>query len=562
MVNIKVVNNPSFSKSTVKKILIIVLLWVLLGLIIIDRIGWASVSQWREDQATNIWLGYTRNPLDLPVGLISSYDIPNPNGLPLLAIVLSRLPGLLYISAFLGTFQAALILWIVWLVFGTTRLTVIILGPLLSSVFLRAISVEFWGQWLMVSVDLLFFGLVLSYLRQPSVKFIPLMLLILLLPPSLYLAGIVNALVFALIFLLVILYKPPKSSNSGWILSTVAGLAVLVVFLALTWLPYLRAVEWDQIGAIFTGKSTWTQKMLSSALAILRFPRWSIVQWSQGTLAPIYQSSPNILPSSSSYLLTSLGVIQSVIVLLALVSLILYFFTLRRSSRVADSRSQLSLPVNAWIIAIIFSLLCCALSPLLGGPDWTRFERPDQSIQILPFLIFLWFSTPFVFNYAAKPFFSRAATMLSVLFISANLILGCQVIISQLNYRGDYLSEADVPLVQKIQVVDYIAQDWHQTSGEKTIPVYYDLEGRWPWINDMGRSMNQWYPAPMTIGRSFDYEFLRKYGLTNSQEGVQIRLQNEAGYIITYAFESHSSEPASCQHEFGRLLVLKDCPAP
>jgi hypothetical protein len=74
--------------------------------------------------------------------------------------------------------------------------------------------------------------------------------------------------------------------------------------------------------------------------------------------------------------------------------------------------------------------------------------------------------------------------------------------------------------------------------------------------------MKPWYPASMTIGRSFDYQFLRKYGLTNAQEGEQIRSGDEALYTIVYAFESRSIDPASCRHGFGRLLVLKDCPPP
>jgi hypothetical protein len=179
----------------------------------------------------------------------------------------------------------------------------------------------------------------------------------------------------------------------------------------------------------------------------------------------------------------------------------------------------------------------------------------------LPFLLFLWFSTPFVFDQAAKPFLKRAAAALSALYVFANLIVGYQVVTSHLNYRGETLSNADVPLVQKTRAVDYIARDWRQVSASQSIPVYYDLEGRWPWINDMGRRMNQWYPAPMTTGRSFDYELLRKYGLSNSQEGVQVRNEGEGGYTITYAFQYHGDDPAACQHVFGRLLVLKDCPA-
>src|SRR3990172_3844583 len=95
MLNRRTLNEPSPGKLPAKKILTGFLVCFVFGLIIFDRVGWASVAQWREDQATNLWLGYTRGPLDLPVGLISSYDIPNPNGLPLLAIALSRLPGLL-----------------------------------------------------------------------------------------------------------------------------------------------------------------------------------------------------------------------------------------------------------------------------------------------------------------------------------------------------------------------------------------------------------------------------------------------------------------------------------
>jgi hypothetical protein len=560
MLDLKGLIGTYLAKPPARKILFVFLLCLLFGLVILDRAAWASVSQWREDQATNLWLGYTRNPLELPVGLISSVDIPNPNGLPLLAIPLSRLPGLLAISTFVGTVQAALILWIVWLVFGLTRPALITLGPLLSSVFLGAISVEFWGQWLMVSVDLLFFGLALSYLRRPSVKLLPLMLLVVLLAPALYLAGIVNALVFALIFLLLVLIKRPQGSLTGWILGAAASLGILLASLALTWLPYLRTVGGGQIAAIFTGKSSWAGKLSASWHAILRFPRWSVLQWTQETLAPIYQSSSKILPDSATSLLASLGAFQWAAVLLALASLAWFLVSLQSSPGAADSRSPASLPMAAWIIALAFSLLACALSPLLGGRDWTRSKRPDQSIQILPFLLFLWFSAPFVFQRASGRFFGWAAAALSFLVVGANLILGYQVIASHLNYHGDYLSEADVPLVQKIRAIDYIAQDWLASSESRTIPVYYDLEGQWPWINDMGRGMNQWYPAPMTVGRSFDYQLLRKYGLTNSQEGVQIRSQDQAVYTVAYAFEGRAAGPAACRHLFGRLLVLKSCP--
>ena len=85
----------------------IVLLIVVLStiLIVVDRYYWAQIAQWREDQAANIWIGYTAGIGHSPVGLISSRYIPNPNGMILLGSLLSLLPGLFSISIFLGLTQ-------------------------------------------------------------------------------------------------------------------------------------------------------------------------------------------------------------------------------------------------------------------------------------------------------------------------------------------------------------------------------------------------------------------------------------------------------------------------
>ena len=59
----------------------------------------------------------------------------------------------------------------------------------------------------------------------------------------------------------------------------------------------------------------------------------------------------------------------------------------------------------------------------------------------------------------------------------------------------------------------------------------------------------------MTMGRSFDYEFLRKYGLKNQQEGTQLRTFGNARYLVTYAFEDPPQvENIQITHYiFGRL---------
>ena len=60
--------------------------------IFIYRYYWSTVSQWREDQATNIWLAYTKNISDIPVGLLSSKMIPTPNGIIIYGKILGNLP--------------------------------------------------------------------------------------------------------------------------------------------------------------------------------------------------------------------------------------------------------------------------------------------------------------------------------------------------------------------------------------------------------------------------------------------------------------------------------------
>ena len=61
----------------------------------------------------------------------------------------------------------------------------------------------------------------------------------------------------------------------------------------------------------------------------------------------------------------------------------------------------------------------------------------------------------------------------------------------------------------------------------------------------------------MTEGRGFDYELLRRYGLKNEQEGVQLRTFGNGRYLVTYAFEDPPQVKTGrvTNHIFGRLRV-------
>ena len=59
-----------------------------------DRTLWTDITQWQVDQATTMWVGLNFSYRDMPIGLISSLGIPNPNGMMYLSKLLTKFPNL------------------------------------------------------------------------------------------------------------------------------------------------------------------------------------------------------------------------------------------------------------------------------------------------------------------------------------------------------------------------------------------------------------------------------------------------------------------------------------
>jgi hypothetical protein len=179
-------------------------------------------------------------------------------------------------------------------------------------------------------------------------------------------------------------------------------------------------------------------------------------------------------------------------------------------------------------------------------------------------LLIFWFLTPFAVD-LPRPARSIARTLtvtLAIAYTATSAVAGIAIVQSHLSYRGDVLTNADVPLVQKMELVDFIAQDWRSTSRADSVPVDYRLGGgQWDWIAEFGHNLDPWYAAPYTIGRAFDYDLLRRYGLKNVQEGVQERSVGQGRYLVTYAFEPEPAQSVSPATHilFGRLrLTITD----
>jgi hypothetical protein len=544
-------------------ILLIVIFSALL--ILVDRYDWAQIAQWREDQSANLWLGYTAKIGHIPVGLISSKYIPNPNGMILLGSLLSLLPDLLSVSLFLSLAQALLLILVGWKASaGSWQYFALAAFPALSSVILRSSSVEFWNQYTITLINVFFLFWALRYLEKPSLWNMPPIAVLILLAPSLYLAGVVNAMVMLLLTLGILLYKRPAWKYALPVAGTIA--IIFAASILVTWRPYFQSVSLGQLADVnktHFGPMTMFRTFWESLFGI---PIYGTFQWAdQAVFVKAIKHAEDAILSQPAKVL--LRLVARAYLFQAVFAFAAGFYVLYRllmpgvpqsSTRPAVNLSVLRLV----ILSVLFICFSFTISKWMGGPDWLNGERPDQIVQFLPMYLFFIFLLPVVVKLQGRAgkVITGISYLLLALFVSVNLLCGFLIVRDHLNYRGDILTEADIPLVDKEQALRFIARDWSSASPSDTISIDYDIDrGVWGGISSTEPAflLNQWYPASLTEGRGFDYEMLRQYGLKNEQEGTQIRTFGNGRYLVTYAFEDPPQVKTGkiTQHVFGRLRV-------
>ncbi len=542
-------------------ILLIVVLSALL--FVIDRYYWAQIAQWREDQSANLWLGYTAKLGHIPVGLISSKYVPNPNGMILLGFVLSLLPDLLSVSLFLSLAQALLLMLVGWKASAKSwQYFALAALPALSSVILRSSSVEFWSQYTITLVNIFFLFWALRYLEKPSLWNLPPIAILILLAPSLYLAGVVNAVAMVVLTVGLLVYKRPIWKQ---VLPVAAVIAVIfAASLLVTWRPYFQSVSLGQLADVDKNHLAPIATFRTFWESLFGIPVYGTFQWAdQAVFAKAFKHADEaILSQPAKVLLRLVGrayLLQAVFAFAA--GLYVLYRLIVQGVPQTGKRPVVHIPaLRLVILSVLFICLSFTISKWMGGPDWLNGERPDQIVQFLPMFLFFIFLLPVVVKIEglAGHVITGLSYFLLALFVTVNLLCGFLIVRDHLQYRGNTLSEADIPLVDKEQALAFIVQDWRNYSDSSTIPVDYDLGGaQWNWVPGFGERLTKWYAAPMTMGRSFDYELLRRYGLKNSQEGVQIRDFGNGRYLLTYAFEDPPQVKTGkfTNYVFGRLRV-------
>ncbi len=524
---------------------------IILALLVWQRWELANIAQWREDQTTNLWLGLQtwRGAYLPPIGLINSLGVPNPNGMNWIGFLLSIIPSLRVISFVLGLAQLALIARVCQLLFTGNPLlgaaALLVAGSCLQVVLP---GLEFWAQWTLGLVNLLFFSALFS-LRQGSSPFLAIFVIVncALAAPALYLAGVLNSIGYGVILVLTLRHQPNVwRSLIGRAWQKVLWISAVLLHLVLVWLPFAWIGAFSGVGGL--SRPIW-QRLKEGGLTLVDFPL-TLYRLLPDGMESLCQVTPTLMsPRFYQALRWSHALAAGLIVLSCL------WLWRTRQFRLGS--------------LLVFPLLLSILSPLLGGFAWGLGERPDQVVQFLPLLLIFAFS---LFRGRFK--WQWPVFRLAVLFAGTHLQMGHQLETALVNYRGEKLGEADLPLDDRRRAVDFIAGDWlngeHHSVSDR-IPVHYSY-GEAPlfhepevvmWVGIIrryGGMMSNWFPdSPYTIGRGYDWELMRRWHLETQDNGTAETERSWKGQRYTLSMVGLPPPaylPSSAQHhEFGRVRV-------
>ena len=419
------------------------------------------------------------------------------------------------------------------------------------STIMSSSSIEFWNQWTFIIFNCLFFYTYLLFLKSKETFYLIVMLIISTIPASIYLAGILNTLIMGLIILYEFFITKEKNRTKNSILKYSILSVFAIIYSYLVWFQYFKAVSVSKILS-FTDLTLYDRiNILSDQL--LQIPGLLLTVWTKQSSFFILQVNRDIVSYSTFNLFKVYVESHKVIIVLFLVSLIIIFI---HKKTVFD---QLN---NRFIISILFFISSSSfISPALGGPDFSKFERMDTYVQYYPFFVIVWF---LVINQASEIKINNINLKnisLSIFLISAvlNITLSAGIIYDNLNYSGSKLTEADIPLAEKMDVTNFIAEDMN-VKKINSATISYDLGGGiWDWIPEHSETFSEWYPKyPYTIGRAYDYILLNQHSKKNIYEGLNDRNFQDSQYIVSYIFNTEKLDNKDNYKEvrFKRLILF------
>ncbi len=519
-----------------------------------DRYLFAQVASWREEQATNLWLGYQLLDVFPSIGITSSTGLANPNGIPLYTFLLSQFGGLFEIGFAMGLLHLFSFLFLSYCLYQQDKKTGwLYFIVICSSGILRASPLEIWNQW--VPTPFLVTGIAILLLKSTKAHFWSMFVFIFSVHAimSFYLAGLLH---FCLLSLALVFVFRKNIADKKYLFNI--GLSHLIwgiVFYFLCWKPYFNLVSLDEVRSIstLTFKDRLTHSIGSLGQLHKAFQYYSTLDF--GFALTNTKFIGNAL-YQWKMLLGYILEFQSIVFCATL------FFLIREYGR-NFYKKLTPLSKNSLLLGSL-ALVAFPLGAFLGAPRYDRGERVDQIIPFLPLFLILIFVATYTMTFHISKFASlfRKLTWSSAFAYAVIAIpLGHVLIYQQLHDERPFISDADAPLKDRLEALEWIVSDWKKIQPEaKTVPIFYKIkpDGMWNNVEGQSQSLERYYAiSPLTFGRALDYELSKKYGMKNYQEGVPLikRTPENAQYIYTYTFEPFV-EGFKLAKQFGKIAIL------
>ena len=502
--------------------------------ILIYRYFWSSVSQWREDQATNVWIALTETVQTTPVGLLTSKGIPVTNFMILIGKLYNFIDNLLIATVLFSLLQVFCFYLLVKELNLTEGKKLSLFIVLSFSVILSSSSIEFWNNWIFIHFNCLFFYFYLLFIRTRKTFYLYVMLLISTFNTATYLAGITTTITMGIIVLYEFLMNRDKKGMNNAMKGYFMLFTTTSLYLYFVWFKYFTSVKTSEILS-FSGLSLYDRFNILSD-QFLEIPGTFLTVWTKQSSFYIHQIDRDLLTNMTFNVFKIYVEFHKVITVYFLLAIFVILLYKNANTKVFDSLNF------RFLIAISFFIYFSTLiNPALGGPNFSNSERMENYIPYYPFFIIIWFLTIDkleIFN-IGKIKFSKLNKSLLISVISINLLLSIFTISDNLTYSGDKLTNADIPLTEKMEVVHFIAEDM-SNKGLKEATISYQLGGGiWDYIPKHGEKYVEWFPKyPYTIGRVYDYILYSNYSIINKYEGLNDRSFNDSQYIISYIFNT------------------------
>ena len=523
-------------------------------LLIIYKYLWSAIgASWREDEATVIWIANNFSILDTPLGLVSSVGIPNPNLLVLISKPFTIFNSLIQVST---VFALLNIIFIYFALKDKQKgyrnfLLIFLIG---FSSYISQSSLEPWGQSFLIITNSVFIYVLFGFVIEKKYYLFPLFPVVILIPSSIYLGGLTNSVVYSLFFLffsIIYIKQIKKYFSSNRI--NIASFISCFLLLRFTWIPFFKKVNLNSISEV---SNSWTNIYLIFIERYKNTVRSIFGFWvdERSYYFPTMNLN-NVSESTFDLFLIYLRLhwfLQRYVLFHICLILILLMF-LKKNLNMSH--------VSKVFLLIFYLILFTATSPAIGGREFLKFQRMDNYVETYFIFIFVWFYIGYSYrNFRFSRFLTIFNSSLIILFTIFNIYFSYNILFDNFDNQSNKLTESDVPMIHKQQVIEFVAEDWKNLSDNNNIPVYYELGGgTYDWVNDFGANMSKYYSSnPYTIGRSFDYIFQKKYKLINSQEGLQFRSLKNTKYIIAYTFSPIRGAIYDNYEElyFGRLRLL------